>query len=457
MRMRSRIAQVEPLPLVPPTVIATGRPSPKREGDMRAATSRTRSSPSAIVAGCCAEMCASQSSSEVLLKRGFAASSFGDGLALEQRDEARDLVAQAAPVDDHVHGALLEEEFRALEAFGQRLTHRLLDDARPGEADERAGLGDHHVADEGEARRDPAHGGIGEHRDERLARGRELVERGGRFGHLHQREKAFLHARPARGGEAQERQPFVARGLHRTHETLADDRSHRAAEEAELEGRGHQRHRLDRALHHHERVGLAGLLLRFREALAVLAAVLELERVERHDLGSELRAPLRIEEEVEPLARREPVVEAALGTDMEIVLEVGEVQHRLARRALAPQALGNRLLLLRAFPLDLGWQELAEPAHAATVAASIAWRNSRITSSARAPARSGGASASTCTMRLPITTASATRATRLAVAPSRMPKPTPTGIAVWARMRRIIASTSRVSMWAAPVTPLSDT
>src|SRR2546423_11709165 len=145
--MRSSIAHVEPLPLVPPMVTTgtdplPGLPPRGREKlfpwdrvSILAATSRTRSRPNAMAAGCCAEMYASQSSSEVFLKRGFAGSSFGDGLSLEERDEARDLLAQVAPVHDHVDGALLQQEFRALETFGQRLAHRLLDDARAGEAD----------------------------------------------------------------------------------------------------------------------------------------------------------------------------------------------------------------------------------------------------------------------------------------------------------------------------------
>src|SRR5437868_1335778 len=78
-------------------------------------------------------------------------------LALEERDEAGRAIAQLPPVDDHVDRALLEEELRALEAFGQRLAHRLLDDARAGESDERAGLGDDDIADEREARGDSAH------------------------------------------------------------------------------------------------------------------------------------------------------------------------------------------------------------------------------------------------------------------------------------------------------------
>src|SRR6185503_106920 len=90
----------------------------------------------------------------------------------------------------------------------------------------------------------------------------------------------------------------------------------------------------------------------------------ELERIHRRDFRGELRAGLGIEEEVEALAGGEPVVEAALRAHVQVVLEVGEVEHRLARRALAPQAFGDRLLLLRALALDLGREELAEPAHA---------------------------------------------------------------------------------------------
>jgi hypothetical protein len=60
-----------------------------------------------------------------------------------------------APVDDHVDGALFEQELGALETLRQFLAHRLLDDARAGKADQRTRLGDHDVADEGEAAETP--------------------------------------------------------------------------------------------------------------------------------------------------------------------------------------------------------------------------------------------------------------------------------------------------------------
>ena len=70
------------------------------------------------------------------------------GNFLQQGQEGCQLVAHFAPVDDHVDGAFLEQEFGALEAFRQLLAHRLLDDARPGEADQRPRFGHDDVTDE---------------------------------------------------------------------------------------------------------------------------------------------------------------------------------------------------------------------------------------------------------------------------------------------------------------------
>src|SRR5881409_1522080 len=55
------MAQVEPLPLVPPTVM-TGH---ARRTPRRPSTSPTRSRPSAMAAGCCASIWRSQSSSDL--------------------------------------------------------------------------------------------------------------------------------------------------------------------------------------------------------------------------------------------------------------------------------------------------------------------------------------------------------------------------------------------------------
>ena len=119
-----------------------------------------------------------------------------------------------------------------------------------------------------------------------------------------------------------------------------------------------------RAAHDDQRIGLAGGLERVLQPLGVLLAVLELQRIDRQHLLADLVAALGIEEGVEPRARADAVVVAALRADVEVLLEVGLVEHRLARRALDPQALGHRAALARVGRLDLRRQQFFEPAHA---------------------------------------------------------------------------------------------
>ena len=47
---------------------------------------------------------------------------------------------------------MLQQKFRTLKAFRQLLADGLLDDARSGKADQRAGFGDVEIAQHGEAR-----------------------------------------------------------------------------------------------------------------------------------------------------------------------------------------------------------------------------------------------------------------------------------------------------------------
>src|SRR5262245_63266915 len=72
----------------------------------------------------------------------------------EERENAAERLLEVAPLDDHVELAVREQEFRALESLGERLTDRLGDDPRSRESDQRARLGHDHVAEHREARRD---------------------------------------------------------------------------------------------------------------------------------------------------------------------------------------------------------------------------------------------------------------------------------------------------------------
>ena len=137
------------------------------------------------------------------------------------RRSARDALAHVAPVHDHVENAVLEQKLAALKTLGQRLAHRLLDDARTGEADERARLGEVQVPEHRKTRRHAARGRIGHDRDERQMRSGEARERGARLGHLQQRVQRLLHARAAACGEAHERLAMLDAVIDRALEALA--------------------------------------------------------------------------------------------------------------------------------------------------------------------------------------------------------------------------------------------
>ena len=122
-------------------------------------------------------------------------------------------------------------------------------------------------------------------------------------------------------------------------------------------------HALHAALHHDDRIGLAGLLERRGEALRIFLLVLEFQAVDRHDLGADLEPALGIEQLLDALARRNARVVIALRADVEIVLEIGAIEHRLAGGALDPEALGHGRLLDARRALDARWQELLQPAH----------------------------------------------------------------------------------------------
>ena len=186
------------------------------------------------------------------------------GLTHQQAQQRAEFLAHVAPIDDHVERAVIEQELAALETFGQRLAHRLLDDARPGETDQRARLRDVEIAEHRETRRHAAGGRIGHHGDERQPRLREPRQRGAGLRHLQQREQRLLHARAAARREAHERRAMLDAVVDRALEALADHRAHRAAQEPELERAGDDRQPFELARDRDQRILLAGRLLRLR-------------------------------------------------------------------------------------------------------------------------------------------------------------------------------------------------
>src|ERR1700722_2533065 len=149
--------------------------------------------------------------------------------------------------------------------------------------------------------------------------------------------------------------------LGRAPEALSDHRAHRAAQELELEGAGHGRLAMQISGQRNQRILLTRGLLRLGETVAVALAVLELERIFGSDALADLADGLRVEESAQALACADAHVMAALGADVEIALQLGAIEHRIAGRAFDPQPLGHRA---RApLSLDPRWHDLFEPGH----------------------------------------------------------------------------------------------
>src|SRR5215472_1114424 len=153
------------------------------------------------------------------------------------------------------------------------------------------------------------------------------------------------------------------RNAHAAHEALANHRAHRSAHEIELENRDHQRYGFDTALNDDQGVGFPGFLQRGGEAFRIFLGVLELEAVDWQDLRADLVPGFRIEQLIHAFARRDAAMMVALGTNVQVLFEIGAIEHRLASRTLYPQTFGYRLFRDTRSRLDARWQQLLQPAH----------------------------------------------------------------------------------------------
>ncbi len=107
-------------------------------------------------------------------------------------------------------------------------------------------------------------------------------DRGAR--HLHQRQDAFLHARPAGSREQNERRLALDRGAHGGDHRFAGAGAERAAEEIEILHGGDDPLAFEPAGSGKHRIGKAGLAARVLQPVGVAALVAELERIDG-DLG----------------------------------------------------------------------------------------------------------------------------------------------------------------------------
>src|SRR5260370_4535788 len=154
----------------------------------------------------------------------------------EQVKGAGDKGFEVLAVDDGGEKAVLEQEFRALESFGEFLANGLLDDARTSKSNERAGLANIEVAEDGETGGNATSGGIGEHGNVGQFFVVEAREGRGNFGELHEADGAFHHARAARAGNGDEGLAGFDGEFDAASNFFTDDCAHGAAHEAKLHG-----------------------------------------------------------------------------------------------------------------------------------------------------------------------------------------------------------------------------
>src|SRR5690606_29571933 len=128
-------------------------------------------------------------------------------------------------------------------------------------------------------------------------------------------------------------------------EALADDGAHGAAHEAELEGTGHYGHALKPATHGYQCILLAGLLLRAGQAILVFLAVAELQAIHRFQLRTKLLTPFGIEKQLQTRTSTDAHVVIALGANVESLLQLRAIEHRITGRALVPETFRHRALL----------------------------------------------------------------------------------------------------------------
>src|SRR3989441_3772785 len=273
-------------------------------------------------------------------------------LGQKQVERVGDVGLQVFARDDGIEKAVLQQELGGLKTLGQLLANGLLDDARAGETDQRAGLGDVQITQHGVAGGHAAGGGVGEHGYVRHARLVQAGQRRRNLGELHQANRAFHHPRAARAGNNHQRQLLFHRQLDGPRHFLPYDRSHRPTDKAEFHRTANQRPAIQKPFGSDDGVAHAELLLRLFEARHIGLGVHKPERVGGSQVCVVLEPPA-VEQQLEPPRGAQLEVMLALGTYLPVVLQVFLPDDGAAGVALDPQTLGAHAALI-------GWRRLLD-------------------------------------------------------------------------------------------------
>ena len=266
-------------------------------------------------------------------------------------------------MNNHVYGAVVQQEFAALETLGQFLPDGLFNDIRAGKTGPRLGLGDIDITQQCQRGGDATINRVGHHRHIGHALQPQALDDRAGLGHLHQGDEGFLHTGAAGGRKTDQGNSLLERQLGRPGELFADGIAHGAAVKIEFKGHYHQRQPLHLAGRGNQRIFFAGGSLRRGQAIAIALFVLEFEAVNRFNVGQDFLPALGIEKNIEAAAGADAHVVVALGADVVIALHVRPVQDRVALDAFFPQALGHVGALFTLVTAYAGGQNLVYPTH----------------------------------------------------------------------------------------------
>ena len=257
----------------------------------------------------------------------------GRARSREQPQHAGQVFGLVGARHDRIEVSEAEILLGQAEILGKLLACRLLNDPRPGERDQRARLGDRHIAQRRERRQDARRRRMRHHRDHRNACVVEILDCADRLRQLHQRQDPLLHPRAAGRGDRDQRHVSLGRGVAGSRELLADRAAHRASHEGEVHHGQLDRMPRQRGLADDHRLAQPGVQLRLGQALRVGTEVEELERV----VGANLcglfreRALVRVPRDTCPSPHR--IVVAALGADPQSSRKLVVAEVRPAGRA----------------------------------------------------------------------------------------------------------------------------
>ncbi|RAO54333.1 hypothetical protein PSN01_03755 [Micromonospora saelicesensis] len=250
--------------------------------------------------------------------------------------------AQRPALHHHVDLPVSEQEVGGLEALRQGPPGDLADHTRAGEAHPCTTLGENQIGVGGERGGHPAVGRVGEdaHGEQpRLAqRGDGLTD--GR--HLHQRQRALLHPRPAGGGDQDERGTVVQRPFRRPGDQLAHRAAQAATEEAEVHHRQGHRVPTDGGRGADDPLGKTRAGPRTGEPVRVRQHVDEVERVRlRQPVGQQAQRT-RVDQLAQAFRRAESGMLPALRADVEVAAQPFAVEQAGAAGAAGPELLFTR-------------------------------------------------------------------------------------------------------------------